>query len=510
MCPRMIVMVFLLVGASYAFGQATTRSFSIGPETTIIEGPLNTDGTINYVEAINAILRKGITRENNAAIPFLQATTNAKNRETNARIVEALGVQLPADSVALPLLSDFVATQQGKPLTPEESGTLDSDLQKCMEHPWKATDFPKIAAWLKQEGALALLERACELPHCYVPWVSKTTPPNWRDALPSLAPFRTTAQLLAARAMLRAGNSDISGALDDLRRVQTLARFAAEQRTDLSALVAAAVDFIAMRGYDALASGGGLSPEQLKSLRRQIAESPALPAFADAAQIEEMLALDDAMTCIRGQGQRCICALAGDMTPDVQYDLGALPRTDWTVLLKTIHRECSAYLTLAALPFDQRLKHFEEATKTAIDNSVPASPLFGPTGQKTGKEAVEAFLKMRAGETGEQYAARMANWWVVGNPDLSRRMDMVMERSQLERKIAPLAVSLAEFHAAHGAYPESLAALGEPVLRDPFSGKETVYRREGAGYVLYSVGLNQKDDGGTGDDRPVRAERAEK
>ncbi len=31
---------------------------------------------------------------------------------------------------------------------------------------------------------------------------------------------------------------------------------------------------------------------------------------------------------------------------------------------------------------------------------------------------------------------------------------------------------------------------------DPFTGKPLVYRREGEGFIVYSLGSNQKDDGG--------------
>ena len=51
-----------------------------------------------------------------------------------------------------------------------------------------------------------------------------------------------------------------------------------------------------------------------------------------------------------------------------------------------------------------------------------------------------------------------------------------------------------------GQYPDSLEALVPGILKevpiDPFTGKALVYRREGAGFVVYSLGTNEKDDGG--------------
>lgn len=51
-----------------------------------------------------------------------------------------------------------------------------------------------------------------------------------------------------------------------------------------------------------------------------------------------------------------------------------------------------------------------------------------------------------------------------------------------------------------GRYPETLDALVPGLLSevpiDPFTGKPLVYRRQGEGFIVYSLGSNQKDDGG--------------
>ena len=51
-----------------------------------------------------------------------------------------------------------------------------------------------------------------------------------------------------------------------------------------------------------------------------------------------------------------------------------------------------------------------------------------------------------------------------------------------------------------GEFPESLEQLHEVIpweLReDPFSGEDFIYRREGDGYLIYSIGPDLQDDGG--------------
>ena len=70
------------------------------------------------------------------------------------------------------------------------------------------------------------------------------------------------------------------------------------------------------------------------------------------------------------------------------------------------------------------------------------------------------------------------------------------------RDLTRVALALLDYKLAHREYPEALAALAAPggllkeVPNDGFADAPLKYRREGAGYVLYSVGKDEKDDGG--------------
>jgi len=59
---------------------------------------------------------------------------------------------------------------------------------------------------------------------------------------------------------------------------------------------------------------------------------------------------------------------------------------------------------------------------------------------------------------------------------------------------------LIAFKDRHSIYPASLAELraklGWKLPEDPFSGKDFIYKRQGKGFILYSIGQNLKDDGG--------------
>lgn len=75
----------------------------------------------------------------------------------------------------------------------------------------------------------------------------------------------------------------------------------------------------------------------------------------------------------------------------------------------------------------------------------------------------------------------------------------ISRRWSLLREMA-LGIELERHRAARGSYPDTLEKLQLTDLKelpvDPFTGRPLVYRRQGDGYVVYSVGSNGRDDGG--------------
>jgi len=69
--------------------------------------------------------------------------------------------------------------------------------------------------------------------------------------------------------------------------------------------------------------------------------------------------------------------------------------------------------------------------------------------------------------------------------------------------LAVLGLTLKLYHLDHAAFPESLDALVPDYLPsippDELTGQPWMYRREGEGFILYSIGANLRDDGGKPD-----------
>jgi hypothetical protein len=67
-------------------------------------------------------------------------------------------------------------------------------------------------------------------------------------------------------------------------------------------------------------------------------------------------------------------------------------------------------------------------------------------------------------------------------------------------RCARLVIGIERYRRARGRLPSALSDITGPVgeqALDPFTGKSLLYSHTGAGYVIYSVGRNGHDDGGT-------------
>jgi hypothetical protein len=83
-------------------------------------------------------------------------------------------------------------------------------------------------------------------------------------------------------------------------------------------------------------------------------------------------------------------------------------------------------------------------------------------------------------------------------PAVSRSKIRQVEMESVAR-VTRVGLQVLRIHATGGTWAASLEAAGvaEADRRDPFTGGDLVYKVEGGGFVLYSLGPDQRDDGGT-------------
>jgi hypothetical protein len=88
----------------------------------------------------------------------------------------------------------------------------------------------------------------------------------------------------------------------------------------------------------------------------------------------------------------------------------------------------------------------------------------------------------------------------VAVPNIWKALEKVT-RVQVRYQQAEIVCALERFRHKHGQYPENLAALAPVFIAqlstDPITGEPFKYRRQAdSQFLLYSVGWDEKDDGG--------------
>ncbi len=498
-----LVVTHLLYGRSLA-----EKKFAISWETTRIDGPLNPDGTINYVAALNEKFSQGVTKENNAAILLVRATgPKIFPKEIRKQALEILDIEpLPEKGDYFVPLEEYVKgrafedhseiistsksaeTGEEKELSGKKRSSLSrqqeeakrqakADLETLTKQSWSADNHPTMAAWLTaNEKPLALIVASAKRPRYFLPLVPTSDPPevfSIETANSSL--YTEMAKALTARATLKLDSGDMEGAWADLQACRHLARLVGQGPRVLERLVAISAEGIACAGQEAIANSGNLTNERARCYLAELEGLSRLPQLANAIDTTERFMMLD-----------CVMATYRKAPSNVDFDELLRRSNDWyddTLLAFRMDRFAERTNALAAL--DQQLT---ESIKEA---------------QKRAKQ----WLWMKAMFRGRRESRRIMTeiFWDLLSPVLFsfHRGSEFYDRAMMRGCLTKAAMALAVWMAEKGSYPESLDALVPSHLAvipdDLFVNKPVRYQRRGKGYLLYSVGPNMKDDGGSDD-----------
>jgi hypothetical protein len=123
---------------------------------------------------------------------------------------------------------------------------------------------------------------------------------------------------------------------------------------------------------------------------------------------------------------------------------------------------------------------------------------FAPTGEVVSPQKIEnAIFNVTASLDHYSLFKMLA---AIGIPNFTRAMQTTAHNQTMVNE-AQIVCALERYHLAHGEYPETLDALApqfiEKIPHDIIGGQPLLYRLTDDGkFLLYSVGWNEKDDGG--------------
>jgi hypothetical protein len=469
----------------------------ISRETTYIDGPVNPDGTINYVAYLDGRYAEGVTPENNAAPLLLQACgPQMLPEKTRSQTLARLAIPAAYFDNTKPLIPwekrhpttqpatrpDANAPGEGEDAEnapPPEPGVQDFGEALLAGKP----AHPELEGYLARNApALELVRKASTRPRFYLPLISTSNPPYMYDVLvANMTSLLLAGDCLAARALLRAARNDPQGAWDDVLALHRLARLVDQLPLTPDQIIAAGMDrtaatvgiHLATRGC--LPGGGTQKLLPKLSALRPIGNE--LEAFDRA---ERFFSLDQVMSLRRVAG--------GATTAPGVLPMSLDTSVDWNQLLRRVN----ALYDQAMAPM--RLPRFQgrQAAKEAFDEH---------TAQIAARRPSKAMLYiMRYGGRFYLEARTMllAEFLACMMPDTQTVFCQFMDSARMTHEIETLSVAIACFHDENGRWPGKLAELCPSLLKtipaDRFSPGPLHYQATDKGYLLYSVGMNLKDD----------------
>ena len=489
---KITLIVIALIGTYFIYAHwPRPNTFTISPDTTVISGPVNPDGTINYTQYLADHFSDGVTPDNNGAVQLVRAFgPELFKEEIRAASLSQLG--LTEDELPGPFftsLQDYCEATIGE-TPPEDAYEL---LDRLTESPWTADEFPQAAEWLAaNEGPLAKVIEGSNCPFIYFPIVSPSDPPTLIGVLlPPLGDLRDSAKALAARGMLRIGHGDTEGARKDLLAVHRLGRLVMRSPTVIQWLVGCAIEHIACRADGTMLTGGLLSAEDMRSALVDLQALPPIPHVKDAFGFDRFVILDCCMMFYRG-GVQAVENATGNSGDSSDRRLRF--QIDWDELLRRVNHwwdwQFACHQAETSAEFVRLHDEYEEAFLTYFDGR-------GDDKWLPLQVALWQFGGRPFHRLGARYLSDLLLRILLPSFGKSR---FLYERARLYAELNQLAAAAMLHQVEHGEFPPDLSALAplypDEIPLDWFSNDALVYQRTEKGFRLYSVGFNMTDDGG--------------
>jgi hypothetical protein len=466
--------------------KAKQKLIRIGRETTRVLGPLDDEGFVDYVGALNEIQSNGVTKDNNGAAEFWQAIGSGpiplNHREDFFKV---LGIDVPpANGMSL----SWGEYARGELKLPNQvAATVEAMLVNARKRPWKRGEFPQVASWIDaQQGRFKLLAVAVRKDRFYQPLIIAPGAPLVQAELPGAMMAREMARSLQARAMLRTGEGDWNAAHDDIETLRRLARHLGAGSTILHNLVGIAIESMACQGFVNLVQHQQPAPNEVPKLLARFDTPGPMPKMTASLNLgERFLFLETAQNLARhGAKEAGMPGLAGN--PVMATLLRSM--VDWNVPMQDANEYYDRLVEIGEIESITKRRNsaiiFETEMEDYLRNNARPSPFKLLTGKGRGK-AVGNVLK------------------ALLLPAIHSALD-AEHRIHDYQNLCRLATALEGYRTQHGKYPDTLEKLVPAYFEkqplDTFSGEMPFrYESDAETYVVYGLSHNTIDDGGVRD-----------
>ncbi len=523
-----VSLVFVLIGFAaltymrqngvFPFGgtkRPGTPRVRLGTETTHIVRPLRKDAYVDYMRALNDAARDGVTRDDNAVVLVWQAwgpNDLAKPQRTayydmldmaapaargayfisiEQHVVHAAGRKALTDQrtlqQALKVVTNQRAIQQTLAAFQRAVGT-------AVGHAWRQEDYPDLHAWLsKNKKPLDRLVDAGARARWFDPLVCAPDSRLLMQAQrPALRPIREMTRALCVRATLAVGNGNLDEAIRDLSTCRRLARLVGQGPMFLDAVTACSIEQMTCRADATLLGTGQLNAKQARAVLAELAHLPPLPATKALLDRGERFSYLDTICAMARDGPDAFEQLTDDgndrqgSTIRQAISSWGLASLDWNLMLTMANRCYDESVDAACLP----TRAERRAARTRIEDTFTAD---------NSQSGLRRFFTQcfSPHATISKQVARIILRLAL---PIQTTVADIVDRATMHSQLIRVGFALAAYRADHGTYPQTLARLVpehiEHIPMDIFTQQPLKYTTTEAGYILYSVGLNGKDDGG--------------
>jgi hypothetical protein len=474
----LVSMFLVLVAADVVLVQCR-RTIHPGFETTRIVAPLQDDGSIDYLIAVDRYFGAGVTPNNNAAILILRAMGRQAIPKYQApdALTDTLGMpHIPEKGNYFVTYEDYCKQRS---ITPTEWSDL------THPRPWPVNFDNVTLQWVNDnEKPLALITEATKRPRFFIPFYAGYRPETMIEIqIPQVSLIRNAGGAFRTRALMRLAAGDVAGSRADLMTAHRLARLIGQQATFVEKVTAINMEISACEAERVGISSGKLSADQSRSMAQELAALGNLPPTFDSLDMGERFFALDVLQTLARQGP----IRAGQLI----NAFSSMP--DWRF-------GPPAFFLFVPIPYEaamRNINHYEDGLLAVLR-------------QPTYPERIAAMLLLEQNKKNKE--AKDLTLSDLVNADwplqlLAPSLQRVMEKEEtalMENRLTQIALMLSVFKAEHGSYPATLEDLSPTYLKtipnDLFSAKPLIYSPTEKGFILYSVGPNMIDDGGAKDD----------
>jgi hypothetical protein len=379
-------------------------------------------------------------------------------------------------------------------------------LEQATDRPWSPQEFSVLAKWLAaNEKPLEIVIQASKRPRRYDPLCCGPMVPVIAVLLPAHLHHGNVARALHARAMLRLKDGEVEEAWGDLLACHRLARLIGQGPMIVDTVTAFGVDESTCTGDHAVLQHARPTATQIAKMLADLNRLPVMPKMADSFDVAERYLYLNVVLDASRQGPASLVGsneLQGlDLfdapelaklkdTRNLLIHYGATIAFDWDLIL----RRGNAWFDRIAEAFRKPTRHERKKALSHLEDEIRRLK----ERAEDAKSLDESMLVNPRQALSERFSDVLLTMFLPNLRTDNEQEDRWIMRFELDK----LAFGLAAYHADRGTYPAKLAELAPhyvaEVKKDIFNDSELRYRLEGQGYLLYSVGINGKDDGARG------------